>query len=148
LELSTGVEWVVDAFDCDVERLRDQGLIKSVCEQVVDDLGLKVIGRPQVHRFGGPGGVTALFMLSESHLACHTYPEHRLATFNLYCCRQRRSWDWQERLGSMLLAGSVTTRQITRGGRRGDGLRHGDIRHGDIRHGDRTAVARSPEVDR
>ncbi len=38
-------------------------------------LGLAVVGAPQVHHFGGPGGVTALYLLSESHLACHTYPE-------------------------------------------------------------------------
>jgi S-adenosylmethionine decarboxylase len=82
--------------------------------------------------------VTALFMLSESHLACHTYPEHRLATFNLYCCRRRRAWDWQERLRSMLLAGSVTTRQVTRGLRDGDGLRSGET----------MVVDPSPEVDR
>ena len=39
------------------------------------------------HKFGGEGGVTGLIMLTESHLACHTYPEYQTATFNLYCCR-------------------------------------------------------------
>ena len=54
-EPSTGVEWVIDAFDCEADRLRDQELITRICEQVVVDLGLNVIGQPQVHRFGGPG---------------------------------------------------------------------------------------------
>jgi S-adenosylmethionine decarboxylase len=54
-------------------------------------------------------------MLSESHLACHTYPEFGLATFNLYCCRERAAWDWQGMLSKMLDAKIVQVRQLSRG---------------------------------
>ena len=74
-----------------------------------------MVGEPQCHRFDGPGGVTALYMLSESHLACHTYPEYGLATFNLYCCRERSAWDWQGMLTKMLGAKTVQVRQLPRG---------------------------------
>lgn len=116
-ELGTGVEWLIDAFECDENRLQDPDVIRWICEQVITDLGLKVIGQPQSYRFDQPGGVTAFYMLSESHLACHTYPEHGIATFNLYCCRARRPWDWVKQLQTHLGAGSVTTNQVSRGTR-------------------------------
>ena len=34
-----------------------------------------------------PKGFTMMVLLSESHLAIHTYPEHNSLTFNLYSCR-------------------------------------------------------------
>jgi len=109
------MEWIVEAFECDPERLRDLELVCALCDQVVVDLGLHVLGSPQTHRFPDPSGVTALYMLSESHLACHTYPEHRLATFNLYCCRARAAWDWRGALTRLLGAGRVAIKQVPRG---------------------------------
>ncbi len=58
-----------------------------------------------------------MYMLSESHLACHTYPEHRLATFNLYCCSDRPAWPWQPQLASRLGASEVVVRKVVRGTR-------------------------------
>ena len=34
-----------------------------------------------------PHGLTILILLSESHLAIHTYPEHNALYFSLYSCR-------------------------------------------------------------
>ncbi len=113
--VGTGTEWVVDASGCSASSLRDSALIQRICQQVVADIGVKVVGEPQCHRFDGPGGVTALYMLSESHLACHTYPEYGLATFNLYCCRERAGWDWEGMLSKMLDAKIVQVRQLSRG---------------------------------
>jgi len=38
------------------------------------------------HNFS-PQGFTALILLSESHLAVHTYPEYNSISFNMYSCR-------------------------------------------------------------
>jgi S-adenosylmethionine decarboxylase len=54
-------------------------------------------------------------MLTESHLACHTYPEHGLAAINLYCCRPRPEWPWEERLAALLGATDVRVRKVERG---------------------------------
>ena len=113
--VGTGTEWVVDASGCIAASLRNSDLVQRICRQVVADIGVKVVGEPQCHRFDGPGGVTALYMLSESHLACHMYPEYGLATFNLYCCRERSAWDWQGMLTKMLGAKTVQVRQLPRG---------------------------------
>lgn len=109
-----GTEWIVDAFDCDAEFLRDLPLLQSVFARIIKDLKLKVV-KETWHRFEGEQGITGLALLTESHLACHTYPEHGIATFNLYCCRTRREWDWAGYLKSALAASGVNITRVERG---------------------------------
>lgn len=110
-----GTEWLIEAFECDAEKLRDAEVLRAIFARVVEDLDLKIIGEPFWHKFAGAGGVTGLVALTESHLACHTYPEYRTATFNLYCCRKRAEWNWTENLTEMLGARTVKIQRIERG---------------------------------
>lgn len=112
--MTVGTEWLIEAMDCDPSALRDESVIRSVLEQVVNDLELKPIGSVW-HKFENEGGVTGLIALTESHLACHTYPEHRTATFNLYCCRTRPEWNWEEQLKRSIGAQRVNVTKIDRG---------------------------------
>lgn len=109
-----GTEWLIEATGCDTAALRDESGVRFVLDKVIADLGLKAIGAVW-HKFDGEGGVTGLVALTESHLACHTYPEHGTATFNLYCCRARPEWDWDTNLRAALGAASVTVTKIDRG---------------------------------
>lgn len=109
-----GTEWLVEASGCDASRLRDVRAVRAVLERAVAELNLCVVGEIHEHKFPGAGGVTCAVVLTESHLACHTYPEFRIATFNLYCCRARPRWAWEERLAEMLGAREVTVKEIVR----------------------------------
>lgn len=109
-----GTEWLIEAVGCDAERLRDEGLSRSIFDAVTADLELKVIDSIW-YKFPGEGGVTGLAALTESHLACHTYPEHGTATFNLYCCRTRPEWDWEMHLKRAFGASSVSVTRLERG---------------------------------
>ncbi|MEW6208711.1 MAG: S-adenosylmethionine decarboxylase [Acidobacteriota bacterium] len=113
--MNLGTEWLIDAHGCQAECLRDTDLLKALCERIIRDLDLRVVGEPLWHKFAGAGGVTGIFLLTESHLSCHTYPEVGTATFNLYCCRERPRWQWEENLQSALGARQVTVREILRG---------------------------------
>ncbi|MGZ3423172.1 MAG: S-adenosylmethionine decarboxylase family protein [Polyangiales bacterium] len=115
-----GREWIVDATGIAKEPLRELARIRSVVDRLVVEAGLSPLGVPQWHVFPGEAGVTGLVMLSESHVAVHTFPELGLATFNLYCCRPRPEWPWGERLREMLGAREVTVRVVDRGGVRKD----------------------------
>jgi S-adenosylmethionine decarboxylase len=110
-----GFEWLIDAKDCEKEALRDLETLRNIFARIISDLQLKTIGDGSWHKFDGEGGVTGLVMLTESHLACHTYPEHSTATFNLYCCRERPEWDWAENLKTLLGAKEVKIERIVRG---------------------------------
>jgi len=109
-----GTEWLIEAAECDPAKLRDEALLRGLIDRVVADLGLKVIDSLW-HRFPNAGGVTGMAMLTESHLTCHTYPEHGTATFNLYCCRTRPEWDWETNLKPILDAQTVSVTRIERG---------------------------------
>jgi S-adenosylmethionine decarboxylase len=81
----------------------------------VAELDLRAAGEAVWHVFPGEGGVTGLLLLSESHLTCHTFPEHGYAGFNLYCCRPRTAWPWEPRLREFLGATSVSVLRVARG---------------------------------
>lgn len=113
--MHVGTEWLVDAAGCSADALRDLQTVRALCETVLRRLELKVVGEGQWHAFGGEGGVTGIYLLTESHLSCHTYPEHGTLTLNLYCCRTRPEFPWKEELARAVAATVVDVRVITRG---------------------------------
>ena len=113
--MNVGTEWLVDAEGCAADRLRNMDGLRRVCAEVIEELDLRVVGDGLWHQFPAPGGVTGLYLLTESHLACHTYPELGVATFNLYCCRERPRWAWEMRLKELLGATRIVVRTATRG---------------------------------
>jgi S-adenosylmethionine decarboxylase len=112
--MNLGTEWLIDASGCDAAALADADRLRAVFERVIRDLDLNVLGEIAWHQFDFPGGISGLALLSESHLSCHTYPEFRAATFNLYCCRNRTSWPWETMLKEMLGASQVKVRVLER----------------------------------
>lgn len=112
--MEIGSEWLVDAAGCRRDALVDLSTLQELFARVIRDLDLHPLHEPQWHTFPEPGGVTGFVVLTESHLACHTYPEHGVLTINLYCCRPRPEWAWQEHLQSMFGATRVEVRAIER----------------------------------
>ena len=110
-----GTEWIIEAEGCEAEKLRDIETLRRVFAGIIADLNLKTVGDGFWHQFPGERGITGLVALTESHLACHTYPEHNFATFNLYCCRTRPEWNWEANLSEMLGAKTVSVKKIQRG---------------------------------
>jgi S-adenosylmethionine decarboxylase len=112
---TVGSEWIIDGADCAPALLASLSAMQRVCDVIIAEAGLHVVGQPMWHQFDAPGGVTGLYLLSESHLTCHTFPEFGVATFNLYCCRRRTELDWQRLLWEHLRATSVSCREFPRG---------------------------------
>jgi S-adenosylmethionine decarboxylase len=110
-----GTEWLIDAAGCTPAALGDVHVFRALCERIVAELDLHVVGHPVWHQFAPPGGLTGLYLLSESHLACHSYPEHGVVTFNLHCCRSRPRWCWESALRDALGAETVRVREVERG---------------------------------
>lgn len=112
--MALGTEWVIDASGCSPETLADLSQLKLIFDRIIRDLELHVLGEISWHQFPSPGGLTGLALLSESHLACHTYPEFGAASFNLYCCRNRVTWPWERMLQELLGATEVNVRVFER----------------------------------
>ncbi len=109
-----GIEWFVDVRGCPALLLRDRERLERVFERIVEESDLHPIGRAQWHRFPDAGGLTGFWMLQESHLAIHTFPEFGSACLNLFCCRPRPEWAWKNRLGELLEARHVAVRSCDR----------------------------------
>jgi S-adenosylmethionine decarboxylase len=112
-----GQEWLIDASGCSPARLRDKRALASLFEQLIVLLDLRVLGEPQWHVFPSTGGITGLALLSESHLAIHTFPEHAFAAVNVYSCRRRARPDLERIAAEHLGAASVAVREVMRGAR-------------------------------
>jgi S-adenosylmethionine decarboxylase len=110
----TGIEWIVEAYGCSPDLLRDLATLQSLFARLVSDLDLHQCGEAQWRQFATSGGITGFTMLSESHLACHSFPEFGTLCLNLFCCRPRPEWDFSRHLGQMLAARAVHVRRLER----------------------------------
>ena len=110
----SGVEWVVDALGCSAESLQNVDLLRALFHKIVSEMDLRTVGKTHWHRFPCTGGRTGLCLLSESHLACHTFPEYGSLCLNLFCCVPRPEWDFEKHLAGMFSATSVQVRRIVR----------------------------------
>lgn len=109
-----GVEWVVDAQGCSAESLQNLALLRTLFQKIVTEMDLRTVGGTHWHQFPGSGGITGLCLLSESHLACHTFPEYGSLCLNLFCCVARPEWDFEKHLAEMFYATSVRVRRVMR----------------------------------
>jgi S-adenosylmethionine decarboxylase len=110
----TGREWVIEAYGCDSRLLADLNHLKALFAQVIEGLALRPVGETLWHQFPGPAGITGLCLLAESHLTCHTFPEHRSLCLNLFCCRPRPEWDFVRCLKERFAAERVSVRCLVR----------------------------------
>jgi S-adenosylmethionine decarboxylase len=78
---------VADVYDIDPEAINDTALIMRSLEAGIKVAGAQVCGS-QVKHFE-PSGFTALYLLSESHVSVHTYPDDRSLFFDAFTCGDR-----------------------------------------------------------
>jgi S-adenosylmethionine decarboxylase len=112
--VTDGREWLVEAHGCDPAPLGDVEALRTLFAAMVSGLGLHPVGDPLWHKFPGPGGVTGMVLLAESHLTVHTFPEHGSLCLNLFCCRPRPEWGFDAELRARFGADEVTVRAVER----------------------------------
>ena len=69
--------------------LNDAKKLKKILREIAKVCKLTVL-RTSTHQFE-PYGVTSLFLLSESHLSIHTWPEHGKFAMDVYSCNDNYS---------------------------------------------------------
>lgn len=112
--MAAGQEWLVEAFGCRPDALTDFKKLQTLLADLVHNLPLNPVGPPRWHRFDGPGGITGMCLLAESHFACHTFPEHGSLTLNLFCCKPRPEFDFRAYLEREFGAAHVCVRVLQR----------------------------------
>jgi S-adenosylmethionine decarboxylase len=77
---------------CDIKNIKNVKLLNSVADVaglfdwICDNYGFTVLQKIE-HRFE-PQGFSLLYLLSESHLSIHTFPEKNYVAIDLYTCKQ------------------------------------------------------------
>ena len=80
---------VLATFGAPAARLRDAAGSQQFFAALVARLGLCCVGEVY-HVFDENAGFTAVLALTESHLSIHTWPEHGLATFDVFLSNFRQ----------------------------------------------------------
>ena len=114
LTAAVGVEWIVEATGCEPGALRDTRTLDGLFGAILDAARLTAVAPAVWHRFPHTGGLTGLQVLAESHLACHTFPEHASLCLNVFCCVARDEWDVERIVRRIVGAHEVRVRRIER----------------------------------
>lgn len=87
---------LIDLYECDRERLVEPDLIREGMLKAAEIMGAEVMD-DSFHTFK-PWGVSGMVVISESHLAVHTWPEYSFAAITLETCGNRmdheRAYDY------------------------------------------------------
>jgi S-adenosylmethionine decarboxylase len=111
---TSGCEWIVEAHGCNPAALADLARMKRFFARLIEGMQLHLVAEAAWHQFPSTGGITGLCLLKESHVACHTFPEYNSLCLNVFCCRPRSVWEFQEELELEFGAASVQVRRIER----------------------------------
>jgi S-adenosylmethionine decarboxylase len=109
-----GREWIVEAFGCDRRALTNQERLEALFQSLIRALDLHPLDKSNWHQFPGTGGITGVTLLTESHVACHTFPEYGSLCLNVFCCRPRPGMDFEALLKQEFGATQVSVREVER----------------------------------
>ena len=110
----SGLEWIVEAHGCDSAALADVRRLEDLFRSLIQALDLHPLGKSNWHQFPNTGGITGVSLLTESHLACHTFPEYESLCLNVFCCRPRPAADFEALLKTGFAPTRVSVRQVER----------------------------------
>lgn len=79
-----GHHLLVEFYNCTPERLDDVAGVEQHMNQAARACGATIV-QSNFHRFE-PQGVSGVVVISESHLAIHTWPEYGYASVDLFTC--------------------------------------------------------------
>jgi len=82
--VAVGTHVLGNLYGCPKQLLKKVNVVKAILEKTVTEAKFNSVGNV-FHQFT-PFGVTGVFILTESHLSIHTWPEKNFATVDVFTC--------------------------------------------------------------
>lgn len=76
---------LIDIYDVKFELLDNMNKIISILRKISSIVNLTIL-KESFHKFE-PQGLSAVLLLSESHISIHTWPEKKLACMDIFSCK-------------------------------------------------------------
>ncbi len=87
--MAVGFHIIADFYGVDKHILDSKDEIEKIFDKACEIAKFNVLSKG-FKKFE-PYGLSALYYLSESHLSVHTWPEHGLATVDIYTCSTKKA---------------------------------------------------------
>ncbi len=85
---SLGRHYFIDITNVPEYMINNHRLLKSKCNTLLENFQMKTLGVNE-HAFQ-PQGYTLLYLLSESHLSLHSWPEYNTLKMDLFTCSSKK----------------------------------------------------------
>jgi S-adenosylmethionine decarboxylase len=83
-EISVGTHLILNLYNVDTVYLEHTDIGFQILTNIVNELKLNVVAKNSYQFL--PVGYTIGYILSESHLNIHTYPEYKSCFIDIFCC--------------------------------------------------------------
>lgn len=111
---SLGRHILAEISGCSFEILNDMAMVEEIMINAALEAGAEI--REFVFHKFSPQGVSGVVVISESHLAIHTWPELGYAAVDVFTCGEKvNPWDACDYLAERFQATHVDAREIKRG---------------------------------
>ena len=105
---------LAEIYGCPAEILNDVQLVESIMVNAALEAGAEV--REVVFHKFSPQGVSGVVVISESHLAIHSWPELGYAAVDVFTCGDRvDTWDACNYITKHFQAQNMTATEVDRG---------------------------------
>lgn len=109
-----GTHLLIEFYDCDQKVLNDEKFVEKLFIKAALEAKATVVEQV-FHKFS-PHGVSGVVVISESHLAVHTWPEYGYAAVDVFTCgTEIDPWIAQQVIREGLKAGNSTALEMKRG---------------------------------
>jgi len=110
-----GTQIIAEFFNCSADILNDSEVIEQIMRDGIDVCALDLVSLSS-HCYD-PIGITSIAVISESHVAIHTYPEARHASLDIFTCSRdnHKSLNLLDYFKERFTPGSTRIAEISRG---------------------------------
>ena len=86
-----GHHLIVDIDNINNNKIYSNSFILKLCNDIIKSTNINVL-KSLIHKFK-PHGLTALYLLSESHFSIHTWPQEKKIRLDLFSCNKNNNFD-------------------------------------------------------